>query len=410
MGGFKQMETLEKWKDENWQLELDISKVKLNELKRKLEDQLEQEQEKRRRLENEVETLKTANKKLTKQIIYGSSIGRGPSTRTWQSYSRQQQYNKKKTMVSKLRSALEICREQHFKAHSIEVENIDTNKREILDLDPSIYTPKPMENNSSDKDRLHTIILIKDKFTISNAAYHELSLTSNLPNSNQIKTLTQSLNKEFDITSAPNEITGVQQSLVAHVEARLRHLITKKPDIHKIRIKLTGDGTQIARGLTIINVAFTVLEEDNEATSVTGNHSVAIFKMAENYENLAAALEDICSEGKQLNSITIDDKSYDIETYLGGDLKFLAMVCGIDAANCEHACVWYKCPRLERWDMSQEWSISDTAKGARTMEEIARFASMKQQKFNCSQKPLFSFIPIHRVVIDTRTASFSEDI
>ena len=61
------------------------------------------------------------------------------------------------------------------------------------------------------------------------------------------------------------------------------------PDIHKIHIKLTGDGTQIVRGLTIINVAFTVLEEGNQATSALCNHSVAIFKMAENYDNLAAA-------------------------------------------------------------------------------------------------------------------------
>ena len=76
------METLQKWKDEYWQLEADIGEVKQNKLKRKLEDQLEKEQEKRRRLENEVETLKKANKKLTKQIIYGSSIGQGPSTRT----------------------------------------------------------------------------------------------------------------------------------------------------------------------------------------------------------------------------------------------------------------------------------------------------------------------------------------
>ena len=35
------METLQKWKDEYWQLEVDISEVKQNELKRKLEDQLE---------------------------------------------------------------------------------------------------------------------------------------------------------------------------------------------------------------------------------------------------------------------------------------------------------------------------------------------------------------------------------
>ena len=51
--------------------------------------------------------------------------------------------------------------------------------------------------------------------------------------------------------------------------------------------------------------------------------------MAENYENLKAALEDICSEVNEMKSITINDKTYDIETYLGGDLKFLAMVCGI---------------------------------------------------------------------------------
>ena len=124
----------------------------------------------------------------------------------------------------------------------------------------------------------------------------------------------QSLNQEFGITSAPNRLTGVQQSLVAHMEARLRYLIIKMPYIHKIWIKLTGDGTQIARGLTIINVTFTVLEEGNQATSVLYNHSVATFKMAENYDNLAATLEDICNKGKQSKSITINDKSYKTET------------------------------------------------------------------------------------------------
>ena len=74
----------------------------------------------------------------------------------------------------------------------------------------------------------------------------------------------------------------------------------------------------------IINVAFIVLEEGNQATSVLGNHSVAIFKMAENCDDLAAVLEDICNKGKQLKNMTIIDKSYEIEN-LGGDLKFLAI-------------------------------------------------------------------------------------
>jgi len=128
---------------------------------------------------------------------------------------------------------------------------------------------------------------------------------------------------------------------------------------------------------------------------------VTIFKIPETYESLAAALEDIFKEGKQMKSITINDKSYEIETYLGVDLKFLAMVCGIDAANCKHACIWCKCPKSEHWGMSQEWSITDTVKGVRIIEEIVKFACMKQHKFNCSHKPLFSFIPIYWVIIDT---------
>ena len=402
MGGPEQMNKLESWKDEDWKLEVEISETKQNEVKRKLEAKIEKEQEKRRRLEQEIKTLKSANKQLTKQVISANSTGRGPSSRVWQSYSRQQQLNKKKKLASGIQTALQFCEEQRFKPCNIEIEiNIDTNKREILNLDSSTYRRKQIENDNNDKDRLCAVTLVKDKFTISDAAYHELSMVSDLPNFNQVRTVTHSLNKEFDIKAAPNGITGVQQSLTARVKARIRNLIIKTPDIQKIHVKLTGDGTQIARGLTIVNIAFTILEEGDQAYSVLGNHSVAIFKMAETYENLAAALEDICNEGKEMRSITIDDKRYEIETYLGGDLKFLAMVCGIDAANCEHACIWCKCSTSARWDMSQEWSITDIAKGARTIDEIAEFASMKYHKFNCSRKPLFPFIPIHRVIIDT---------
>ena len=345
--------------------------------------------------------MKSANKQLTKQAISANSTGRGPSSRVWQSYSRQQQLNKKKKLASEIQTALQFCEEQRFKPCNIEIENIDTNKREILNLDSSTYRLKQIENDNNDKDRLCAVTLVKDKFTISDVAYHELSMVSDLPNFNQVRTVTHSLNKEFDIKAAPNGITGVQQSLTARVKARIRNLIFKTPDIQKSHVKLTGDGTQIARGLTIVNIAFTILEEGDQAYSVLGNHLVAIFKMAETYENLAAALEDICNEGKEMRSITTDDKWYEIETYLGGDLKFLAMVCGNDAANCEHACIWCKCPTSARWDMSQEWSITDIAKGARTIDEIAEFASMKHHKFNCSRKSLFPFIPIHRVIIDT---------
>ena len=53
-----------------------LSEAKQNETKRKLEAKIE-EQEKRRRLEQEIKRLKSANTKLTKQAISGNPIGRG---------------------------------------------------------------------------------------------------------------------------------------------------------------------------------------------------------------------------------------------------------------------------------------------------------------------------------------------
>ena len=127
-------------------------------------------------------------------------------------------------------------------------------------------------------------------------------------------------------------------------------------------------------------------------------------KVSENYEDLAAGLEDVCVEAKSLEVLTVKDKVYKVQFFLGGDMKFLAVVCGVEAATSEYDCVWCKCPKRQRWDTSLEWSITDPAKGARTTEEIAEKAKLSKtskNRFNCSRAPLFPFIPIQRVVIDS---------
>jgi len=151
----------------------------------------------------------------------------------------------------------------------------------------------------------------------------------------------------------------------------------------------------------VVNIAFTVIDEGERANSVLGNHTVAILKVDENYKQLAAGLQDIISDAKDCNAILIDGQKYNVEFYLGGDLKFLAIVCGLEAANAEYACIWCKCPKGKRDDMTMEWSLTDVSKGARTIEEIAEKSTLGKQRYNCRHLPLFRFIPIERVIIDT---------
>ena len=54
--------------------------------------------------------------------------------------------------------------------------------------------------------------------------------------------------------------------------------------------------------------------------------------------------------------------------------------------------------------MKKEWSITEQEKGAKTIEEISEKSKLGKRNKNqhkCSHVPLFSFIPIERVVDDT---------
>lgn len=173
-------------------------------------------------------------------------------------------------------------------------------------------------------------------------------MASNLPSSKRVKNFTSTLNSTFEIKGAPNGVIGVQQSLRSRLIFHVSQLAKQYEAAGKslpstLRVKLTG-GTQIARGFTVVNFAFALLD-DKEVCSAKGNHTLAILKVSESYDNLAAA---IIEEAKDLEILTVDNKVYQVQYFLGGDWKFLALVCGIESASSNHACIWCKCPKVKR--------------------------------------------------------------
>ena len=74
-----------------------------------------------------------------------------------------------------------------------------------------------------------------------------------------------------------------------------------------INVKLIGDGTEIARGLNVVNISFTLLEEGQRTSSVLGNHSIAILKVSEQYDELVKGLENIREEARYLEVLKVGD-------------------------------------------------------------------------------------------------------
>ena len=114
------------------------------------------------------------------------------------------------------------------------------------------------------------------------------------------------------------------------------------------------------------------------------SHTIAIINGIENYDHLKMSLSDIIKEVEKLKSLTINGITFQIRFYFCSDLKFLAIACGIESVTATYSCIWCKCSSSKRHDISKQWSISDTQKGARNTEEIiANHTQSKAKRFEC---------------------------
>jgi len=112
-------------------------------------------------------------------------------------------------------------------------------------------------------------------------------------------------------------------------------------------VKLTGDGTWIGSRLQVVTFGFTMIDEGETARAACGNYTVCILKDVESYDRLALALQDVRKDVSDIarEGLTVHEEHYQIKFFLGGDWKFLALICGLDAANSKYACIWCTCPK-----------------------------------------------------------------
>ena len=97
--------------------------------------------------------------------------------------------------------------------------------------------------------------------------------------------------------------------------------------------------TNVGKQLHLINFTFTLLDEGSSAHSSQGNHILAVLKEPENYDTIKNGLADIRKEVEDLKTGEHNGMQFTVTYYPGGDLKFLAIVTGIDSATSTYACI-----------------------------------------------------------------------
>ena len=364
-----------------------------------------QDEEKIVELEHELVLEKEKAERFKSELSQNATCSntKGQKRKSWDEYSTRHKRRKLEDISNKAKHALN---DDQFAVESVTLRNKETGAVQLVET--SITARR--ENKENNSECLEQVLYTKERFGISDAAYHELSMVSpQLPRSWKLKQQSKSLNKQWDVNPTPESTTGVQQSLQSRLVERVHHLLRSSSDKpfeqnKLLRVKLTGDGTYLG-SLHVITFGFSLIDEGSVAKSATGYHVLCVLKETESYESISVGLRDVIKEVSMISrdGITVGGCTYAVEFYLGADWKFLAMVCGIDSANSKYACIWCICPKEDRYDTTKEWSITDVKKGARTIKSISgasKLPAKSPRKYNCSRMPLFEDIPIHRVIID----------
>lgn len=141
-------------------------------------------QESSKQLQDPIHQQKRPNKQLDQE-----SVSKPKRKRTdFSILSRQQQWSRKKQLSRDVNKALSFMENDGIKASAVKFVHTKTNQTEVLDVQTGKYT---IENTDASKNiDIEVVLYVKEKFGLSDSAYHELSMICRqLPRACQLKAL-----------------------------------------------------------------------------------------------------------------------------------------------------------------------------------------------------------------------------
>ncbi len=119
-----------------------------------------------------------------------------------------------------------------------------------------------------------------------------------------------------------------------------------------VQVKISGDGTSFSKHSNYFLFSFSFPFICKDVLTGSGNHTFAVVKCVEDYDSLQANFGPVLSEMNQLieeKEIVIDDGTViQLDLILGGDMKFVLNILGMNAAHANYSCIWCDIHKKER--------------------------------------------------------------
>lgn len=336
---------------------------------------------------------------------------------------------KKKKSKSSFRNKFEMLN-RYFKSHGLKLGKITLHKANMED-DIKDFDITYVNNTTNISKVCQTA---KEECLLSEVTYNKfrkiLAPYATLAPLSKLEKIKKRQNQVFEIQynsyghfikEPIDKITYVCKNFLDKIR---KEVPTKSVKDKIFNILISGDGFQLTRThKNLLNFCFSLVNDGHYYYK--GHESfftLGIFRIQkEDFENISKCLNELIISMKKIKTIIIENEEYKINFMAGGDLKWLALVFGINSANSNYPCPFCKWKNEEiklltydeRKNMSKE-VVKKTERKIidklfdkrnnirRTQAESALLNDLqdtdKRQGYNNST--LLSFISFENIVVD----------
>lgn len=293
---------------------------------------------------------------------------------------------------------------------------LEFTEMKVVDKNGKMYniTDKPKSTSSSfeclsddEKEKVKSLLYILDSFGISDEAYHEIAIQNDgLIRSYLVKQCRQSINGMCQISKTPGESPGAQLNFMETLEQTLEKISSEQSDSPPIvLLKIAADGAKMSRMSNFLILSLAVLNKGEEVMSLHGQTTIAIVDAKENFVSIKESFAEIFQEINALLETKNDDgyvpytsnltnENYRLEFFLGGDMKFLLTVLGLNAANSKFSCIYCKIEKNDRFDMTKDEDFFWTGKMKKSIEEMKELSKKKKLILGHYNPPPYSTLTL----------------
>ncbi|XP_048589349.1 uncharacterized protein LOC116615043 [Nematostella vectensis] len=158
----------------------------------------------------------------------------------------------------------------------------------------------------------------------------------------------------------------------------------------------------MTRNSNFIFLTFSILQTGANVMSAKGNRNIAAVNAPESYTTLKEAfsvtfeeINNFIASGK----LTVNDKTINLEFFLGGDYKFVLLMLGLKGATANYACAWCKIHKDDRWKTDNDFHSFNKSPMSRSLKEIKELCKKSTDNYCCGAEPLLN-IELDHVIVD----------